>query len=327
MTAMKLHVLALIVLGLPICGAPQMAAGRDASGNPRIGVMWGGPPGPNPFHSELLRGLQDVGYIEGRNIAIETRYAGGGLDRLPAIARELVDLKVDVIIASGGPVIAAAAKATKNVPIVVVSLHDPVAIGLVNSLSRPGGNLTGLTCFAPELANKRLELLREALPGLRQLAILSNTASPPPLAEMKDAAQSLGFTLRVHDIRDTTEIENAFSEIQKEGSDAVSVTGDATFLRRASQMAAAAASAKLPAIYEWREFVDAGGLISYGPSLSELFRKTGGYIDKILKGARPGDLPIERPTRFELVLNVKSARALGLDVPPTLLVRANEVIE
>jgi putative ABC transport system substrate-binding protein len=315
------------LLGGAAAAWPLAARAQQGERTRQIGVMWAGPPGPNPFHSALLRGLEDVGYVESRNISITTRYAGGRLDRLPAIARELVDLKIDVIIASGGPVIDAAAKATKNVPIVVVSLHDPVAIGLVNSLARPGGNLTGLTCFAPELASKRLELLRDALPGLRQVAILSNTASPPPLAEMENAAQSLGFTLRVHDIRDTTEIENAFSEIQKEGSHAVSVTGDATFLRRASQIAAAAASAKLPAMYEWREFVDAGGLISYGPSLSELFRKTGGYIDKILKGARPGDLPIERPNRFELVLNVKTARALGLDVPATVLGRVDDTIE
>jgi putative ABC transport system substrate-binding protein len=279
------------------------------------------------------QGLRDLGYVEGRNVVIEYRDAQGKLEPLAALAAELVALKVDVIVASSTAAALAAKQATTVVPIVFGSVPDPVATGLVASLARPGGNVTGLSNLNADLVGKCLEYLTQAVPGIGRVAVLwqpgafgERTEKEMLIAEER-AARTLGIQLQFVEARGAADIDNAFSEITGARSDALTVLVSGMLLGERRRLVDIAAKNRLPVVYTFRELVDAGGLMSYGPSLADLFRRAASYVDKILKGTKPADLPVEQPTKFDLVMNLKTAKALGLAVPPTLLARADEVIE
>ncbi len=275
-------------------------------------------------------GLRNLGYIEGRDVRFEYRFADGDLDKLPALAAELVRLNPSIIVSSPVPANLAIAKATSTIPIVMASGADPVAFGLVKSLSHPGGNVTGLTNFAEELASKQIDLLRELLPGLARLAALVNVANPlhgPQWRETQAAAAQAAITLMPFELRSADQIEEAFAKFARERADALLVPPDVTFGTHRRRIADLALAARLPTIFFIRQSAEDGGLMSYGPDQVESYRRAAAYVDKILKGAKPQDLPIERPTKIELVINLKTANALGLDVPSRLLARADEVIE
>jgi putative ABC transport system substrate-binding protein len=283
-----------------------------------------------PVIAGLRQGLRDLGWIEGENIAFEFRFADGRFDRLPQLAEELVRLKVDVIVAGSNPGAMAAKNATRDIPIVVVTTGDPIGGGLVASLARPGGNLTGVTALGQELTAKRLELLKEAMPGITQVAVLTNPGSPtsgPLLKEGEEAARSLGLRLTVLKASDAGEIDSAFAAMANARAEALMVPADIMFNSQTGNIAELAARHRLPATYGEREFVSAGGLMFYGASLPDMYRHAATHIDKIFKGAKPADLPIEQPTKFDLVINLKAARTLGIAIPPSLLLRADEVIE
>jgi putative tryptophan/tyrosine transport system substrate-binding protein len=280
------------------------------------------------------QGLSENGYVEGRNLTIEYRWAQGKLDRFPALAAELVALKMDVIVTAGGTLAALATqRATPTIPIVFSAVGDPVAERLVASLARPGGDITGLSFFAPDLAGKRLELLKQAVPGAGLIALLYKPDAMPDdarearLREAHAAVRALGVRLKVVEARGPEEFDRAFAEMFEARADALTVWATPIFILERQRIADLAARNRLPAISEFREFADEGGLMAYGPNIADLSRRAGIYTAKILKGAKPADLPVEQPTKFELVINLKTARALGLTVPPTLLARADEVIE
>jgi putative ABC transport system substrate-binding protein len=278
------------------------------------------------------QGLHDLGYVEGQNLVIEGRFAEGKADRLPELAAELVRLQVDVIVAAGIAAIRAAQHATRTLPIVmVVGGADPVAHGFVASLARPGGNITGMSAIHADLSGKRLELLQRTVPSVARIAVLMNPANPAhalQLRETQAAAQALGMQLQVLEARGREELESAFSAIHREGAGALFVFSDPLlFERHLSDIAALALQHRLPSIYAWRMWVEAGGLMSYAPSLPDIWRRTAYYVDRILKGTKPADLPVEQPMKFELVINHKTAQALGLTIPPTLLILADEVIQ
>jgi putative ABC transport system substrate-binding protein len=275
------------------------------------------------------QGLRDLGYVEGQNLVIESRWAEGRLERLPDLAAELVRLQVEVIVAGGASAIRAAQHATHTIPIVMAGTSDAVASGFIASLARPGGNITGLSDMRAELPGKRLEILKETVPQSTRIAVLANPATPYYGAWMHNltvAAQALGVHLHVVELRRADELDAAFVAMTRAGADALIVLDYELLSGRYGRVADLAAQNRLPAMYSWRELVVAGGLMSYGPSQTDINRHTATYVDKILKGARPADLPIERPTTFELVINLKTARALGLTIPPILLIQANEVI-
>ena len=283
-----------------------------------------------PFLVAFRKGLADAGYVEGENVAIEYRWAEGRYDQLPELASELVRRQVAVIVAAGGNQSARAAKAaTTTVPIVFYS-GDPVAEGLVSSLNRPGGNMTGMSTFAPALGGKRVDLLRELLPGASALAMLINPNYAPAAAEAaetENAARALGHKLSVFKASSEGGIEAAFATLAQQRPDALIVGADPFFNSRREQLATLAVRNSILAIYVWREFVVAGGLMSYGDDFADGYRQVGIYVGRILKGANPADLPVIRPTKFELVINLKTAKALGLKFPPTMLATADEVIE
>ena len=283
-----------------------------------------------PFLVAFRKGLADAGYVEGENVAIEYRWAEGRYDQLPELASELVRRQVAVIVAAGGNQSARAAKAaTTTVPIVFYS-GDPVAEGLVTSLNRPGGNMTGMSTFAPALGGKRVDLLRELLPGVSALAMLINPNYAPAAAEAaetENAARALGHKLSVFKASSEGGIEAAFATLAQQRPDALIVGADPFFNSRREQLATLAVRNSILAIYVWREFVVAGGLMSYGDDFADGYRQLGIYVGRILKGANPADLPVIRPTKFELVINLKTAKALGLKFPPTMLATADEVIE
>ncbi len=285
--------------------------------------------GPSHLDEAFRQGLRDLGYIEGQNMAIEYRWAEFKPDRASTLAAELVRLKVDVIVSSGGSAAALAAKkATGTIPIVFTT-GDPVRTGLVPSLDRPGGNLTGVSVLTTELNVKRLELLKDAVPGASRVAVLSNPVNPAHVVVMKDledTARKLRVKLQVLEVRERQEIETAFAAMARERAEALLVAADPMFLAQRERIVELAAKHRLPAVFEFREFAEAGGLLSYGTNLPEMYRRLATYVDKILKGAKPGDLPIEQPTKFELVVNLKTAKALGLTVPRFLLDRADQVI-
>jgi putative ABC transport system substrate-binding protein len=284
-----------------------------------------------PHMAAYRQGLNETGYIEGKNLAIEYRWADGDYDRLPALAGDLVSRKVDLIVASGGPAPARAAKnATSSIPVVFTGVSDPVGTGLVASLARPGGNLTGFAIMATELMPKRLELLSELVPQARIIALLVNSNSPsasPQIRDVQAAAGAKGAQLYVLRATTESEIDAAFASLLQMQAGILVVGADPFFESRGEQVAALAAHHMIPAIYAFREFAEAGGLISFGPSLASVRRQVGVYAGRILNGANPADLPVQRPTTFELVINLKTARALGLTVSQSLLMRADEIIE
>jgi putative ABC transport system substrate-binding protein len=331
------HRFLLLMLITAILEAPFVANAQQAGKIPRIGFLGTLP--TNPRYEALRQGLQESGYIEGRNIAIERQDSEGRVERLPDLAAELVRLKVDVIVvdACGAP-LNAAIHATSTIPIVVAACNDDlVATGLISSLARPGGNITGLSELTPELGAKRLELLKEAVPKVRRVAILWNPAYSKRFStnfrfwssdwvEMRAAAQVLGITLQSVEIRGPDDFDAAFSAMTRERAEALIAFSDPLFVLHRRRIADLAAKNHLPAVYASREVVDSGGLMSYGPSTSDLFRRAAVYVGKILKGAKPADLPMEQPTKFELVINLKAAKALGLKIPQSVFIRADEVI-
>ena len=290
---------------------------------------------PNRHLQEAFRqGLRDLGYVEGRNVVIETRDAEGKPERLPALAAELIALKVDVIVTGGGtPPALAAKQATKTIPIVFASAPDPVTDGLVTSLARPGGNVTGSSNLNPELVGKCLEQLTQAVPGVSRVAVLwqpgfmDERTDRDMLKAADIAARALGVRLEIVEARGPADIDRAFSKMTRARAGALTVLPSAMLFTERRRLVDLAAKNRLPAVYVQREFVEAGGLMAYGPNLADLFRRAATYVDKILKGAKPGDLPVEQPTKFDLVINLKTAKALGLTIPPSLLGRADEVIQ
>jgi putative ABC transport system substrate-binding protein len=283
----------------------------------------------NRWVTAFVQRLRELGWIEGRTVAIEYRWAEGRYEHLAEIAAEFVRLKVDVIVTYATPPVVAAKQATAVIPIVSAVMGDPVGTGLVASLARPGGNVTGLSVLTPDLAGKRLELLREVIPGLRRLAFLGNVGNPITeleMTEVQTAARTLDLDLVTLEIRRPEDIVPAF-ETLKSGAQALYVAGDPLVLANRVRINTLALVARLPAFYNERAYVEAGGLMSYGVNWPDLFRRTAELVDKILRGAKPGDIPVEQPTKFDLVINLTTAKALGLDVPTTLLARADEVIE
>jgi putative ABC transport system substrate-binding protein len=275
-------------------------------------------------------GLRDLGYVEGQNILIEYRWAEGKYERFPALIAELIALKVDVIVTAGTPSTLAVKKATTSVPLVMVAVGDPVGTGIVASLGRPGGNITGLTSIAQELDGKRLELLREVIPGVSHIAVLWNSASPLQVIQERAtqaAARVLGMKLLSLGVWNEEGLEKVFAEIIRERPDALLVLADRLFLHHRARIMAFAAQHRLPGVYAYRELVEAGGLMSFGPSYAGMHRRAAHFVDRILKGAKPADLPVEQPATFELVINLKAAKALGLKIPQSVLVRATEVIQ
>jgi putative ABC transport system substrate-binding protein len=319
------------ILLLAVIVLCSIHAQSDAAG-PRIGLLSPGTPeSAAPVLAGLRQGLREHGYVEGTNITIESRFARDQFDRLPALARELIELPVDVLVTNVTQASIAAKDNTKTIPIVMVGVSDPVASGLIASLSRPGGNVTGTSGMFSEGAGKRLELLRESVPGIRRVAVLWNPANRvfqlQLIQETEAAARLLGIQLQMVEARDLASIESAFATISKEHVLGLNVLPDPIFGANASTIAALAEKARLPSVSGSGMYADAGGLMSYAPSLPQLARISGGYVAKILRGAKPAELAVEQPTRFELVINMKTARQLGVTIPQSLLVRADRVIQ
>jgi len=314
--------------------AAPLAAGAQPAGKVyRIGYISNSPPNTpesSRLHEAFRQGLRERGWVEGRNAVIEWRFAEGRMERFPDLAADLVRLKVDLIVTTGGPAARAAKQATTTIPIVAVAVSDPVGQGFVASLARPGGNVTGLATLFPELAVKRLGLLKEILPGVSRVAVLWNAANPGNviiLRGVQAAARTLGVTLQSREVRGPDDFEAAFAKMSRERHDALMILDDPLLFQYRASIVDFAAKKRLPTMHPFRESVEAGGLIAYSVNLAELNRRAAEYVDKILKGADPAELPIEQPTEFELVINLKTAKALGLTIPPSLLQRADHVIE
>ena len=308
--------------------APIAASAQQAGRVPRVGFLSPGTAASAP-NAAFRHGLRELGYVEGQNLTVEYRWGDGDAARLPALAAELVRLRVDVLVATSNPAILAATQATRSIPIVFTASSDPVATGLVASLAHPGGNVTGLSLVTPELSGKRLQLLREALPQLSRVALLwdaGHVGMADRVRETETAARQLGVTLRVEWVQDPAGLDRAFAALAQARPDAFLTTVEPFTVRHRQRIVDFAAQHRLPAMYEEREFVDAGGLMAYGPSLAANYQRAATYVDKLLKGAKPADLPVEQPTRFELVINLKTAKALGLTIPQSVLLRAEEVI-
>ena len=310
---------------------PVAARAQQHSTVPRIGYLFSFTRAEGEHLWQACRqGLRDLGYVEGQNIILEPRLAEGHNERLPKLAADLVQIKVDVIVAAATPASRAAKAATSTIPIVFVAVGDPVKAGLVARLARPGGNITGLSLLTSDLSGKRLSLLMETVPKVSRVGILMNPDNPISaifLEETKLAARQLGAELQPLDARGPKEIEQAFAVAADQRVDAVIVFDDPVLWSYRAQIVALAAARKIPAVYGYRDFVDQGGLMSYGPDRPDQYRRTAIYVDKILKGAKPSDLPIEQPTKFELIVNRKTAKSLGIELPASVIVGANEVIE
>jgi putative ABC transport system substrate-binding protein len=316
---------ALILGTLPATGASHAQQPRKIY---RIGVLVS--TNVTYRREAFVQGLRELGYVEGKNIAIEFRSAEGKFDRLPALAAELVRLKVDVIVTSSNPAVTALKQATRDIPIVMTTVGDPVGAGFIQSLARPGGNITGMSSVAEELSGKRLELLKEINPKISRVAVFRNPTIPTHAVLWKEtqaAATALGMKLIPLDFRGPEEFESLFGAMVKEHAEALIVLPEPIALAQRKQIVDLAAKNRLPGMYPFGDFVDVGGLIAYGPSGADLWRRGASYVDKILKGRTPADLPVERPTKFELVINMKTAKALGLTIPQTILVQADRVIE
>jgi putative tryptophan/tyrosine transport system substrate-binding protein len=297
----------------------------------RIGLLETAPAASNAANFDALRkGLRELGYVEGQNLVLDYRSVDGRPERFPHLAAELLRLNVDLIVTRGTPAVMAVKNATGTVPVVMAASGEPVGTGVVAGLARPGGNVTGLSALTSELVAKRLELMREAVAGIRRIAFLfnmGNPIAPSSWGEFKTAAPSLNLEAQLLDVRKSEDLVQAFDVAIAQRADAILVGNDTVMLANRGQVVELAAKHRMPAMYHAREFVDAGGLMTYGVSYPDLYRRAATFVDKIFKGANPADLPVEQPTKFELVINLKTAKALGLDVPPTLLARADEVIE
>jgi putative ABC transport system substrate-binding protein len=315
-----------------LLAAPLAAGAQQAAKVARIGFLLTNL-AASPHWAEAFRqGLRGLGYIEGRNVVIEYRDAEGKPERFPALAAELVALKVDVIVAPPTLAAVAAKQATKTIPIVFAAAADPVTSGLVTTLARPGGNVTGLPILASDLVGKCLELVTQAVPGVSRVAVLwqpggqGERTEKDLLKEAEVAARALRVRLQIVEARGPADIDRAFSDMTRARAGALTVLTSTMFGSERRRLVDLAAKNRLPAVYPWREFVDAGGLMAYGPNIADLYRRAATYVDKILKGAKPADLPVEQPTKFELVINLKAAKALGLTIPQSVLGRADEVI-
>jgi len=323
----KIILLALCSLLLAPCSAVEA---QQPTKIPRIGIL---SPGSSAFpgrarYDSFRQGLRKLGYIEGKNIFIEIRTAEGKQDRLSDFATELVKLKVDVIVTAGTPGVLAAKNATSAIPIVFWAVADPVRAGLVSSLARPGGNITGLTSFGPELDGKRLELLKETFPKITRVAYFREATAPETGSiEIQAAASALGLQLQSLEVRSAKDFDGAFDAALKERAQALTTSAGPVIIVNQQRIVAFAAKNRLPAIYPYSEFIDAGGLMFYGVSFSDLFRRAATYVDKILKGAKPADLPVEQPTKFEFVINLITANQIGVTIPPNILARADKVIK
>jgi putative ABC transport system substrate-binding protein len=297
----------------------------------KIGYLSGVSPAAEAARREAFsQGLRELGYVEGKTVVIEYRYSEGKYERLPGLAAELVRLKPDLIVTGGGPSTRAAKEVTSTIPIVMTNDPDPVANGLIASLARPAGNITGLSTLAPELSGKRLEILRAVIPKLSRMAVLGTSTSPayaPVIKEIELAAKSLKLRLQYQDVLDSKDIEPAFRAATKGRADALITLNSGILVSQAAQIVSLAEKNRLPATYTQVDYVDAGGLMFYGVSLVDLSRRAATYVDKILKGAKPADLPVEQPTKFELVINLKGAKQIGLTIPPQVLARADRVIK
>ena len=326
-------VVLIAVLAVSLLAAPLAAETQQAAKVARIGYLLLDRTAAPDLPEAFRQGLRDLGYVEGRNVVIEYRHAEGKVERLPAVAAELVALKVDVIAAQGTPHALAAKQVTRTIPIVFATSADAVGSGLVTSLARPGGNVTGLSSVGPGLVGKCLELLKQAVPGISRVAVLwqpgyQNERTEKDLLKGAEvAARALEVRLQVVEARGPADFDRAFSDMTRARAGALTVLFSSTFFNERRRLVDLAAKNHLPAVYVSRDFVDAGGLMSYGPNLADMFRRAATYVDKILKGAKPADLPVEQPTKFKLVINLKTAKTLGLTVPQSILGRADHVIQ
>ena len=316
------------ILMLSLFAAP-LAAEAQPTKIPRIGYIGNGDPTTaRPTLEAFRQGLRELGWIEGQTRTIEYRWAEGNPDRLPALAAEFVQAKVDVIVLSGTPAIRAGREATRTIPIVFVSLADPVTLGVIANLARPGGNMTGVASQFEELITKQLQLLKETVPKVSRVALLHHAEiAPTVLSEADTAARRLGLTARAVKASGGIEFESAFTTMRRERAEAIHVLPSPFFNAHRGQLIELIAKHRLPAMFEFKTYVQDGGLISYGPSITDMHRGMASYVVRILKGAKPGDLPIERAMKFELVINLNTAKALGLTIPPAVLARADEVIK
>jgi putative ABC transport system substrate-binding protein len=318
----------LAILALALLAAPLFVEAQSAGRARRIAYVTERP-GPGPREEAFRQALRDLGYVLGQNVIIEERYSARGSDRLRAVMADLIRLRVEVVLAGGPTVTRAASEASKSIPIVMAQDSDPVASGFAATLARPGGNITGLSILATELNGKRIELLREVVPTLSHLLVLGSSNEPDharALHETQRAASALGVQVLYREIRGAADIEEAFRGARAERAEAVLVLLSAILGIQRAQVSALAMGSRLPVMWHNREAVEAGVLMAYGVNLTDLFRRSAGYVDKILKGAKPGDLPIEQPTKFELVINLKTAKVLGLTIPTAVLARADDVI-
>jgi putative tryptophan/tyrosine transport system substrate-binding protein len=325
------HKIVFLALSAVLFALCVPASAQQPKKVPRIGFLTTVSPSAIADRIEAFRqGLRELGYVEGKNIVIEYRYAEGKLDRLPALAAELVRLKVDVIVTGGPTVTHAAKEVTFAIPIIMGFDNDPVGNGFVASLARPGGNITGLSALSPELSGKRLELLKEIVPKLSRVAVLGNSTDPGSaqmLGETERAAAALGVQHLYLDVRAAEDIETAFRAASNRRADAVLALTSFLLTNQRKQVVELAVKTRLPAIYDRREFVEDGGLMTYGVSSTDLFRRAATYVDKILKGAKPADLPVEQPKKFEFIINLKAAKQIGLTIPPNVLARADKVMK
>ncbi len=316
---------------LTLLAAPLAADAQQPPKIPRIGYLGPGSPSAGaPLLESFRQGLRELGYVEGRNIFIDYRWAEGRFDRFPALAAELIQLRVDVIVTYSNAAVAALQQATRTIPIVVAAMGDPVGSGFVASLARPGGNITGFSSLPEELAGKWVELLREAVPKVSRVAVLAVSQTPAQRTlwkEIQVAAQALRVSPQRQEVAGPDEIEHAFAGFIKGRAQGLIVLPHAVTIDRRTQIVGLAAKNRLPGMYPFSSYVEAGGLMSYGTNFSEQHRRAATYVDKILKGTKPADLPVEQPTRFELVINLKTAKALGLKIPQSVLIRADQVIE